>query len=766
MNRNSINTGFTDLQEVFYKYAKHWKWFIFSIIFCTIIAFIYTKTLETVYNMSASTILREDETNPLTSSASKKRGGLDMLGGSGNTEDEALIMKSYSSMKNMAYDLGLYKSYKLNNLLSSRSLYNNSPVVLDVDKCIIDTLTTALLFDVEVDKANSIEVTFSVRNKEILKENYTSLPVNIKTSFGSFILRESGFKLNNSSYSITIRVIPLGVLAESLQKNIIVEPAHRKSDILSLNVKDVVPQRGMDMLNYVIKLYNDKTLLEKNGMARNSISFIEDRVKGLYNEVDSIETIIADFKKNNHMIDIGSTAGTFFSRYQSSLDRTISFDVQSGILEMLDNHVSDSKNEFALIPITSQVPDAALKIVSEYNAAILERERLLKNSSQDNPVVATIDSRIKSMREGVLLTIKNMRKDFDLQKQQWKSFDSDMVYNMAQIPQKEQEYLNIERQRQIKTSLYLYLLNKKEETQLLLASGASRAKIVNDAYTNSLPVGPPQKIIIAIGLLIGLLLPIIVIYIRLLLKIKISSKDEMQEYTNIPVLGEICLNKLSDRVVIKDSTNTPISELFRLVRTNLQFILKQDQKVILITSSISGEGKTFFSLNLGLSFSLIKNKKVVLVGLDIRNPKLGEYLSVKNNIGITTYLSSDETKPEDIIIQESHLHSNFYIIPSGPVPPNPSELLLNDRLDELFTYLRNNFDYIIVDTAPTAMVSDTFSLDRISDATLFLFRANYTNKSYLKLMDSYIEDDKLKNISIVINGTTTRASYGYGYGEK
>jgi len=763
MSRNSTNGGFTDLQEVFFKYLKYWKWFISSMVLCGLLAFIYTKSLETVYYMSASTILKDNESKGPLGSVLSGGVGFDVLGGgSGEVDDEALIMISYSSMKNMAFDLGLYKSYKLEGFFSSKTLYNNSPIILDIDKSIIDTLSKSLLFEIKV-RDQSGEVTVKSK-KKILEANFTSLPTTLKTSFGDFVLKESDNNLKDKSYNLVIKVIPLGVMAETLKEKIEAYPAHKKSEILELGVEDVIPERGLDMLNYAIKIYNDKALSQKNEITRNSISFIEERVKSLAIEVDSIEKTIVNFKKTNNLIDVGSAASSFFSRYQSSLDRSISFNVQRGILDMLDEYMSDTKNEFSLIPLASQMPEAALKVVSEYNLALLERERLLKNSSENNPVVIALEAKIKSLREGVILTVKNMKKDFNVQSDYWKSFDFEMATSMEQMPQKEQEYLNIERQRQIKTSLYLYLLNKREETQLMLASGGTKAKIVNDAYTNSVPVGPRRKVILLIGLLIGLFIPIVVLYVKMLLKIKISSKEEILEYTDIPILGEICLNKTNDKIIIKEGTNTSISELFRLVRTNLQFVLKKDKKVILVTSSISGEGKTFFTLNLGLSFSLIKDKKVVLVGLDIRNPKLSEYLEIKNNKGVTTYLASDEIKPEDIILHKTDLHSNFYVIPSGPVPPNPSELLLSDRLDDLFSYLKENFDYIIVDTAPTAMVSDTFSLDRISDFTLFLFRADYTNKSYLKLIDSYIEDEKLKNISLVINGTTTKSAYGYGYG--
>lgn len=767
MNRNSNNTGLADLQDIFYRYLKYWKWIVVSIIVCGLLAFFYARTLEIVYKISASTVLRSDDGGGLSSLVPKSNSGLDVFGGtSGSVEDDALIMKAYSSMRNMAYDLDLYKSYKSNAFLSSKTLYNNSPIELDAHKSVVDTLSASLLFKVKKNAEKQINVEVQIENTKLAEMTVSSFPSQIETPYGLFVLKETAMTPKQDLYNIEISVIPLDLVAESLQKKIIAEPAHRKSEILALEIEDVVPQRGIDILNYVIKLYNDKTLEEKNEVARNSIYFMEERIKALAVEVDSIEDVIIAFKKENKLIDVGSTAGSFFGRYQSSIDRAVGFDVQNGILNMLDNYISNPQNKFTLIPIASQIPEGALDVVTQYNSAILERERLLKNGSETNPVVIALETKIKSLHEGVKLTVESMKKDFDLQRSYWNSFDSEMAANMIKMPQKEQEYMNIERQRQIKSGLYLFLLNKKEETQLMLASGGTNAKIIDNAYKHSLPVGPRKLLILGIGMFIGLFVSIAVIYLKILLKTKISSKEELKEYTDIPILGEICLNKTEDNIVVKDGDNTAISELFRLVRTNLQFMLKKDKKVIVVTSSISGEGKTFFTMNLALSFSLMKNKKVILVGLDIRNPKLSEYFSIKNNNGLTTFLASDEINPQGIILHKPELHANFYVIPSGPVPPNPSELLLGDKLEELFVYLRNNFDYIIVDTAPTAMVSDTFTLDRISDFTLFLFRADYTNKSYLKLIDSYLDEKKLKDISLVINGVTTKNSYGYGYGVK
>lgn len=763
----SKTTGYSTLQVELFKYLKYWKWILLSIVICSAITICYIFTLHEKYDVTASVILRDEtKTNPLSASISKNSGLSALAGGNDNAEDEAMIINSYSGMKNMAYDLGLYKTYEQEKLPRNVIFYNNSPIELNVDKSLIDTLQRSLHFTVKAFDDNSIEVKLKVKKKEVAKERFSSFPAIMKTSSGDFTFTKTGHKIKDKSYTLKIVVNPLNVLAESLQTDILSTLAKRRSEIIVLNVIEVVPKRGVDKLNYLIRNYNDNALAEKNEVVRNTIRFIEERVKSISVEVDSLDNAVAIFKKSNNLIDLSSASGSFFQRYQASIDRKLAFEVHLGVQAMLEKYISDPANKNMLIPISSQMPEAVLKVIAEYNSAILERQRLLKNSNEDNPVVMALDDRIKSLHESVKLSLENMKKDFALQKKHWDSLDAEVNSKMHNIPQKELEYADIERQRQIKASLYMFLLNKKEENQLLLASGDTKAKVINEAYCKSRPVAPRKKVILLIGMFIGFCIPMLVIYMKSSLKTKISTKEELVDSTDIPVVGEICLNKTDDKVVVKDGNNSSIAELFRLVRTNIQFLLKKDQKVILVTSSISGEGKTFFTLNLGLSFSLIKDKKVVLVGLDIRNPKLANYLSIGNNKGITTFLASNDLLPQDLIIHKPDLNKNFYVIPAGPVPPNPSELLLSDRLDTLFDYLRSNFDYIIVDTAPTAMVSDTFSLDRISDLSLFLFRANYTKKPYLKLIETYVENHKLKNVSMVINGTTTKASYGYGYAQK
>lgn len=767
-NIHKKQSEFLDLQSIFFKYIKYWKWFLLSAFVFAIISIFYVLVVDPVYYISADVVIKDEKgSGSLGSSINKNIGLASILGGgSSNVEDEAVIMGSYSSMKNIGYNLNLHKYYKLKKFPFDKQLYNNSPIELEVPHNIMDTLSTSMLFEVDVNKDKSIDVVFKVGNKKRGTFHFKSLPAIIKTTGGDFLLRATDYdkKMKSDGYSLEIELNPLGGLAESLTKKIFIKPISKRSEIINLGVKDVIPQRGEDILNSLMDYYNEDALSEKHETARNTVAFVDERIIHLAAEVDSLERNIEYFKKSNNLTDISLEAKAFIEQYRGVQEKITAMDVQLSIVGMLEKYISNPENKYNLIPMGLQSSEGSSEAVNLYNQAILERMRLLRSGTEDNPVVLLLEDRIASLRSNVVNSIQNMRKDTEIQKNHMKSFEKEMQNRMLQMPTQEREYIDIQRQQLVKSELYVFLLTKKEETQLILASKNPKAKIINQAYSHSVPVSPKKKLTVVIATLIGLIFPFILFYMKDLLKFKISSREELEGHTPLPVLGEICLSKENSKIVVKSGINTSIAELFRLIRTNLQFLMKKDKKVLLVTSSISGEGKTFFTINLALSFSLIKNKKIALVGLDIRNPKLSEYLSISNKTGLTIFLSTDGMKPEEVIQHRPDLHDNLYVIPAGPIPPNPSELLLSDRLDELFYYLRSNFDYILVDTAPIGMVSDTFSLDRISDLSVCVFRADYTNKSYLKFIESSVEAQKLKNLSLVLNGTTTKASYGYGYG--
>lgn len=760
------HSEFVNVGDIILKYSKHWKWFLVSVFLCLSIALVYLKTVDPTYYVVSNIKLRSNEEGAKIATSLVRSFGLGGIAGSETITDQAAIMSSQSHMRDMIYELGLHTTYDLKKFPFDKSLYNTSPIILDIPRSLADTLTMPIEFNIKIKSDKSIDIKAETDDGKLAEAHFTSFPVELKTGYGTFVFKNSGKSIGRESYDLEVNLYGLDYAAEKFKDRINIGPTTDKSDIIYLSIKEVDRQRGRDILNKLIELYNQDAKSEKNEEAENTASFINDRIDLLGAELKQLETKLETFKKENGITNLTVESKAFIDKYHELQEKTTEASIQMDIVSMLDNYVKDPQHKYDLIPTNTGVNGGVYEAIKAYNSAILERSRLLQNTKESNPVIISLDEQIDKLRKNVQTSVSSTKQDLSLRKKDWSGLESEMQSRLSEMPQQEREYIEIERQRQVKSDLYVFLLTKMEETQLTLASTTPKAKVIDAAYNIWKPIAPRKIMTLIIALLIGLCIPVIILYLLDVFKFKIASKEELVEATSVPVLGEICLDKNAGNIAISEGITTSTAELFRLVRTNLQFMMKKDEKVILVTSSVSGEGKSFFTVNLALSFSLIKNKKVVLVGLDIRNPKLSEYLSIKEKNGMTVFLASDEMKPEDIILHRSDLHDNIYVIPAGPIPPNPAELLLNDRLDEMFDYLRANFDYIIVDTAPVGMVSDTFCLDRVSDATVYLFRANYTNKSYLKFAESIIEEKKLKNMSIVINGTTTKAAYGYGYGHQ
>lgn len=761
------SSEFIDIVGLFLYYLKYWKWFLLSFIICGGLALFYLRiTPKTFSHVSNILIKTEDSRTSALSSNAVKSLGFGGLSASESIDDEIGILSSHTLMKQMAYDLHLYKSYSLVKFPVDKSLYNNSPITIDVSRAFLDTITSGLSFEIKKKNAQTI-IEGKYGKQELGKFDINKFPATIETNIGPFTFKENKQAKALESYKLKINISGLDNIAELYMNKIYVHPASKKSNIITLEVTDIIKSRGQDILNQVVKLYNADALSDKNKMALNTANFIKERIDTISTELNSIEKGIENYKRINDIIDIGVEASSSLGKVASLREKAIESEIQLSLLEMIENHLNDPNNKYTLVPFSSSMPGDISGGINSYNAAIMERTFLLKSASESNPIILSINQRLDLLKENVILSIQNVRKEINFVKKDWSETEKVFQARLNEVPRQEREFLDIKRQQQIKAELYIFLLQKLQEAELTLASNTPKAKVIDVAYTVVKPVAPKGLMTLFLGLVIGGIIPIAVIIIKDLFKSNLSDVSELQKYTDLSILGEICKDKSGEKIVVSETSNTPTAELFRLIRTNLQFVLtKKEDKVILVTSSISGEGKSFFTVNLATSLSLIKGKKIIIVGLDIRNPKLTEYLSLKNNKGMTSYLASEEYKPEDIIMNLNSVNPNLYFVPAGPIPPNPSELLLNDRLEAFFEYLRLNFDYIIVDTAPVGMVSDTYSLARISDATIYLYRADFTNKSYLKLVNNIVEEDKLKKVYLVMNGTKTKSGYGYGYGAK
>lgn len=760
-----------ELRELFFRYAKEWKWFVLSVVCCLGVAAVYLTLKSPVYQVKANVLIKgADASNGLKGTAKIKEIGFGFPG-SMDVQDELYVLSSYSLMRQVIDSLDLTVNYTETKWgLKKIDRFEDSVIKLTVPKGVTDTLEAYLSFDVDIKSDGLVNVKVKDEKDVLVKMKNKSLPLLIDTKYGQFNLDFTGLYKKGKSYDYVVDLQGLNSLAESYMEEIVIELADKKANVITLETKSANIAKSKAILNTIIGYYNIDALNEKNILATNTSKFIMDRLVHLSDELINAETVVEQFKKKNKILDMGLESKTMLESNAEIQKRLVFINTQITIIEQLIDYLQKPENRYELLPTSVGIDDVTAKTtVADYNRLLLERMRMLQTTFSKNPALNSLEAQIDALRTTVLLSLKNLQGSQEIAKADLERQVNIYEQRYTTAPTIEKGFRDIMRNQIIKESLVMYLMEKREENALTLAVNTPKAKIIDSAFKSKKPVAPRKMFVLGIALLMGLLIPVIVLYLRSILVTTFSSKNELEAITTIPVLGEICTSDNKEHIAVSKNTTTPVAELFRLLRSNLQFVLtRKDQKVILLTSTQSGEGKSFLSVNLAVSLGLM-NKKVVLVGLDIRSPKLAEYIDISAKKGVTNFLSDQTVKVEDIINYNVQ-GQNIDVIISGPVPPNPSELLLSDRLDELFNSLKEQYDYVLIDSAPIGMVSDTLSLTRFADITLYVIRANYSNKNNVSFVESLIQQDRLEKVYLVVNGTketdSYRYGYGYGYGKK
>jgi capsular exopolysaccharide synthesis family protein len=476
----------------------------------------------------------------------------------------------------------------------------------------------------------------------------------------------------------------------------------------------------------------------------------------------SAESNIQNYKQSQGIVDVSTEASYNMHIKSSAEQKLITAQTRSEILKMTRDFLAQPQNAYELIPGSGDIP-AAGDAITTYNTMILSRMEMKQNAKGQNKNLKQLDEQLDAMREAIISTIDQSYKSSLVTIRDAQAEVAKAQGKLGNIPSQEREFLGLKRQQEVKQQLYLFLLQRREETAMMIANAIPKGRIIDDAYSLSEPLGLGKFAIMLIALVIGLFIPVVALYIKKLLRSKFETRKELEQLTELPILGEICTDNSGKNLVVNEHDTSSTTELFRLVRSSLQFMLNDvDDKVVLVTSTRSGEGKSFISLNTAASLALL-GKKVLLIGMDIRNPRLSDYLHISNKMGLTVYLSQQNVSLDDIITPYSEV-KGLDIIVGGPVPPNPGELLTSQKVNDMFDELRKRYDYIIVDSAPVGMVSDTFNLVRVSDATVYVCRVNYTSISDINFVNTISEEKRMRKLSLVVNGTKTSKGYGYGYG--
>lgn len=756
-----------DVMGLLRSYASKWYYFVISVFLCLSLGFLYTRINNRNMAVRANILISQDDDGPFGAASTKgKNNGIGALFGSNaNVQDEVFVISSHSLYRNVVKALDINKMhYVSTGFLRSVLAYPEFPIDVEAPG-IADTLRTTLAFKVKVDKNGLADITVKAKKETLAELNDVKLPTVVKTEYGDFTVKPTDSYPKGKKVKSVITFSGYEAGAENLTDNVEAFLASKKSNIITIAFDTPNSAYGSAILNEILNKYNERGIYEKNLQGQKTAVFLEDRIRLMGHDLDEAETAIQRYKEANGITDIQAEAAYRSSKKSSLENNIVSLETEIELLQLTRDFFNDSILNTELVPTT--VSTASVQHgISAYNSLVMERLELMNNAKSDNYALRRVENRMDLTRRNILATTDRAIEASKVRLKDLLEQQGSNRSKLGQIPTQEREYVNMKRQQEMKQELYLFLLQRQEENAMMLANSIPKGKIVDEAYVLSEPLGVSNKIILIVFFIVGLLLPPVYLYLRKLILDKAETREEIERHVSAPILGEMCTDHSGRSLVVTEHDTSSATELFRLLRSNLQFLLGgSGDKIVLMTSTKSGEGKSFIAINLAASLALQHGKKVLLVGMDIRNPQIGNYLGINPKWGLTNYLSSGNLAVSDII---NHVDgtSSLDVIVAGPIPPNPAELLMSNAVDRLFEQLRPMYDYIIVDTAPVGMVSDTFTLDRIADATIYVTRVNYSTLTDLKFVEAIYEDKRLKKLSVVINGTHSKKGYGYGYAAK
>ena len=768
-----------DIQELLFKYIIHWPWFVGAVLICLVGAWIYLRMATPIYNISATVLIKDDKKGGAAGMITGLENlGLDgLVSSSQNIDNEVEVLRSKTIAKEVVEQLGLYVSYTDEDEFPSKNIYKTSPVIVSLTPQEAEKLSAPMVVEMALYTQGGLDVNVAVGDNEY-KKHFEKLPAVFPMNEGTLAFFQSPDSLSlkkdtiEDSSTQSVRHITATInspmrVARAYCENLSIEPTSKTTSVAVISLKNSSLQRGQDFINQLLEMYNRNTNNDKNEIAQKTAEFIDERINIISKELGSTEANLENFKRNAGITDLSSEAQIALTGNAEYEKKRVEIRTQISLIEDLRKYIRG--NEYEVLPSNVGLQDVALvATIERYNEMLVERKRLLRTSTENNPTIINLDTSIRAMKLNVQATLDGTLQGMLITKADLDREASRFSRRISDAPGQERQFVSIARQQEIKAGLYLMLLQKREENAIALAATANNAKIIDEAIADDIPVSPKRRMIYLIALVLGVGIPVGIIYLIGLTKFKLEGRADVEKLTTIPIVGDIPLtdekNEKDGSIAVFENQNNLMSETFRNIRTNLQFMLQNDKKVILVTSTVSGEGKSFISANLAISLSLL-GKKVVIVGLDIRKPGLNRVfrLSTKEK-GITLYLANPETDLMSLV-QPSDINQNLYILPGGTVPPNPTELLARDGLDKAIEILKKNFDYVILDTAPVGMVTDTLLIGRVADLSVYVCRADYTHKVEYTLINELAEEKKLPNLCTVINGVDLkRRKYGYYYG--
>lgn len=765
------NPDIIDFGAVMRDYRKHWYWFVISLFICGLAGLWLCSRHKDIHTIAASVLIDKDAANGGIPSIDFES----LISGSSEVDNEVYLISSHSIYVEAAKELGLDRRRYIREgirLLDYR--FDDFPVDVVPPAGFSDTTTLSLTFKVRINDnggADYIKVTND--GSTVAKMDNVSLPATVKTEYGDFqIAKTSDFDNEETPFTFITIIDSYHSAAEDIDEDINAFLPSKKANVIGIEYKTAYPGFGKKLVNTIIEKYNERAIRDKNVQGEKTLRFLDERIALLRGQLGETERELQSFKENKGIVDFKAEAQYNLEMKGQVAKELITAQTDLEVVKLAREFLSTPGNEYQLVPYTpvsasrqSGGSDGLTEMITQYNKLIIERMDVAANAKSENSTLRRMNDQLDAMRSNILSTLSKTEQSARLVVNEMRSQMDNAESKLGSMPAKEREYVNIERDRKLSQEIYLFMLKHREETAIMIANAISKGIVIDEAYQMREPVNMGKKGKLAIAFLFGFLIPLVGIYLRRMLRSKVAEREEVEAIAAPPVLGEVCVSRLGKALVCTPGSNSSAAELFRLIRANLQFILTQtDDKVVLVTSSRPGEGKSFVSINTAASLSLL-GKKVLLVGADIRKPRLAEYLGISSNSGLTGYLANEATTLDDIICRHPLELKDLDIVVAGAVPPNPSELLLGNRIDRFFEEARARYDYIIVDTAPLGIVSDTFSLARVADASIYVTRLNVTLKKDIQFVNSVYQEKRLPRLNLVINGTASFHRYGYGEGE-
>ncbi len=765
MEKNSLNEEFEqefDFKAEISKYIIHWKWFLLSILIALSLAFFKIRYDTPIYN-STLTILMKDVKKGGRLSEAAAFSDLGINSGARNVDDEIEILRSRTLIEEVVKKLNLSIAVVAKGKVLEKELYNEAPIAVNFINQVADFDEKKLIFEFEEGATGNFTLT---SDEEVIIGNKTTFRYGqtIKTKVGDLIIT----KLNNSKLanvgSLSIVVTPLKNVVASFKGRLTINPLTKGSNVIILSVLDAVEKKSEVFLDTLVQAYNENAVSDKEFISKNTSIFVANRLRLISKELENVEKDVEKFKVNNKLTNLETESDLYVEGSNDFNKKAIEIQVQLNVLNSVVGYVKKSNND-NLLPanLFSDVAGDASSLINTYNELILERNRMLKSATVSNPTLIKLDQQLASLRATLLASLEKSRSILKIQQKNVEQNENLFNSKIEKVPSQERQFRVIERQQKVKEELYLYLLQKREETALALSSTEPNAKVI-DAALSTGRVSTRPRIFYLAGLLIGLLIPVGIIFLADFLDTKIKSRLDLEGMSPIPFIGDVPTSE-SPLELIKAESRSSSAEALRIIRTNLEFMLSKvpdgQAKTIFLTSTFPKEGKTFVSVNLAATFAL-SGKKVLLIGMDIRNPRLDDYLTLPD-LGVTNYLSSKDIQIESLIVKYPGFE-DFNVLPAGIIPPNPAELLMNKKVDTLFETLKNKYDYIIVDTAPVSLVTDTLLIAKHADCFIYVARANFLEKRMLNIPNSLYKEEKLPNMCLLLNDTDSTKGYGYGYG--